>query len=107
MNHKSVGMNQSNMNNLTPSLQEKKDGTRRKSITSLSLARRKSRRERRNSGIAEILPTPALPKDDDTESDKTESRRNSIAIIEEPRSRKNSLQNPIVDLAKLQMKNIR
>ena len=107
MNHKSVGMNQSNMNNLSPSLPEKKNVTRRNSIASLSLARRKSRRERRNSGIAEILPTPALPKDDDTESDKTESRRNSIAIIEEPRSRKNSLQNPIVDLVKLQMKNIR
>ena len=105
MNHKSVGMNQSNMNNLSPSLPEKKNGTRRNSIA--SLARRKSRRERRNSGIAEILPPPALPKDDDTESDKTESRRNSIAIIEEPRSRKNSLQNPIVDLVKLQMKNIR
>ena len=81
------------MSSLKP---DRKNGPRRNSDASLVLG--KSGRERRNSGIAEITPTPALPKDDDTDSTgKAASRRSSNVVG----SRRNSVQTPnVVQLLK-------
>ena len=92
LRYKAFLLGQPSMSNLKP-----ENGNRRNSDANLVL--RKSGRERRNSGIAEITPTPALPKDDDTDSaGKTDASPRSGNL---GASRRNSVQTPnVVQLLK-------